>query len=124
VTIRMFLASRFRKLMFVAILAWLGCAAAGFSASAGLVPEWAPFIPFAGFFVVVLLMLLWIRCPRCGGPLGQNAGFLNAKDRFYQRRVNFCPYCGINFDDSYSAVVTIRSSGRGAVSSVGRGGDR
>ena len=49
VTIRMFLASRFRKLMFVGILAWFGCAAAGFSASAGLIPEWVEFLPFAGF---------------------------------------------------------------------------
>ena len=55
-TIRMFLVSRFRKLMCAGILAWLGCAAAGFSASARLIPEWATFIPFAGFFVVVLLM--------------------------------------------------------------------
>jgi hypothetical protein len=123
-TIRMFLASRFRKLMFVGILAWLGCAAAGFGASAGLIPESVAFIPFAGFFVVVLLMLLWIRCPRCRGPLGQNAGFLNAKDRFYQKRVNFCPYCGINFDEPYSAVPTIGSSDAGAASSVGRGGGR
>jgi hypothetical protein len=114
VTIRMFLVSRFRKLMFAGILAWLSCAAAGFSASARLIPGWATFIPFAGFFVVVLLMLLWIRCPRCGGPLGQNAGFLNAKDRFYQKRVNFCPYCGVNFDEPYSAAQTIGSSDRGS----------
>jgi hypothetical protein len=101
VTIRMFLISRFRKLMLLGFLAWLSCAAAGFCASARLIPGWSTLIPFAGFFAVVLLMLLWIRCPRCGGPLGQNAGFLNARDRFYQRRVNFCPYCGANFDEPY-----------------------
>lgn len=101
-TIRTFLASRFRKLMLTGILAWLGCAAAGFAASAGLVAEWFVFIPFTGFFLVVLLMLLWVRCPRCGGPLGYIAGFLNAKNRFYQRRANFCPYCGVNLDDPCS----------------------
>jgi hypothetical protein len=94
-----FLASRFRKLMLIGILAWLGCAAAGFSASAGLIPVWIVFIPFIAFFAVVRLMLVWIRCPRCGGPFGQNAGFLNWRDCFYQRRVNFCPYCGVNLDD-------------------------
>jgi hypothetical protein len=85
--------------MFLGFLAWLACAAAGICASAGLVAHWVTFIPLAGFFVVVLLMLL--RCPRCGGRLGQNAGNLNGKDRFYQRRVNFCPYCGVNFDEPY-----------------------
>jgi hypothetical protein len=103
VTIRTFLASRFRKLMITGILAWLGCAVAGFCASFGLIPGWIVVIPFIAFFAVVLLMLLWIRCPRCGGPFGQNAGFLNWRDHFLQRRVNFCPYCGVNLDDPCSA---------------------
>jgi hypothetical protein len=114
VTIRSFLTSRFRKLMFLGILAWFACAGAGFAASARLVPEWLAFVPFAGFAVVVLLVLLWIRCPRCGSPLGQNAGFLNGKNRFYQKRVNFCPHCGVNFDEPYSVDLTIGSSDRGA----------
>ena len=100
-TIRFFLASRFRKLMLVGVLAWFACAAAGICVSTGLVAQWVAFIPFAGFFVVVILMLLWIRCPRCGGALGQHAGNLNGKDRFYHKRVNFCPYCGVNFDEPY-----------------------
>ena len=100
-TIRSFLASRFRKLMLLGVLAWFACAAAGIGVSAGLLAHWVAFIPFAAFFAVVLLMLLWIRCPRCGGRLGQNAANLNGKDRFYQRRVNFCAYCGVNFDESY-----------------------
>jgi hypothetical protein len=124
VTIRTFLVSRFRKLMFTGILAWPSCAAAGFSASAGLVPEWIVFIPFIGFFTVVLLTLFWIRCPCCNGPLGKNAGFLNCKNRIYQRRVNFCPYCGVSFDDPFDKVLTIGSSDRGSASWLDQGGSR
>jgi hypothetical protein len=36
-----------------------------------------------------------------GAPLGQNAGNLNGNSRPYQRRVNFCPYCGINSDKRF-----------------------
>jgi len=82
------------------------------------------YIPFTGFAVVVILVLLWIRCPRCGTPLGQNAGFLNSKDRFYQKRVNFCSHCGVNFDDPYSVVLTAGSSESRAASSVSQGGSR
>jgi hypothetical protein len=95
----MFLAARLRKLMIAVVVSWLAFTAAGFGASARVIPAWVPFVPFAGFFAVVLLMLLWIRCPRCSGPLGQNAWYLNAKNRFYQRRVNFCPNCGVSFDE-------------------------
>ncbi len=108
-TIRAFLTSRFHKLMLVGFLTWLACAGAGFAASARLVPQWIAFIPFIGFAAVVVLLLLWIRCPRCGTALGQNVGFLNSKDRFYQRRVNFCPHCGVNFDEQY-AVAPVRGS--------------
>jgi hypothetical protein len=124
VTIRSFLTSRFRRLMLLGILAWLACAGAGFAASARLVPQWIAFIPFTAFAVVVILVLLWIRCPRCGSPLGQNAGFLNSKDRFYQKRVNFCSHCGVNFDEPYSVALTVGSSESRAASSVSQGGGR
>jgi hypothetical protein len=101
-TIRSYLASRFRKLMIFGVLAWLCCAAAGLSASSRLIPTWAAAIPFFGFAAVVLLMLFWIRCPRCGGRLGQFASFANTKLRFYERRINFCPYCGVNLDEPCS----------------------
>ena len=103
-TIRMFLLARFRKLMFAGTLSWLSCAAAGFSTFAGFIPTWVALIPFAAFICVVLMTLLWIRCPRCNGPLGQNAGFLNVKNRFFQKRVNFCPYCGVSFDTPLSTL--------------------
>lgn len=102
-TIRMFLASRFRKLMLFGVLAWFAFAGAGIAASSRLVPQWLPFVPFVGFAAVVLLVLLWIRCPRCGSPVGQNVGALNGKDRFYRKRVNFCAHCGVSFDEACAA---------------------
>ncbi len=110
VTIRSCLSSRFHKLMVVGFLLWLACAGAVFAASARLVPQWIAFIPFIGFAAVVLLLLLWIRCPRCGTALGQNAGFLNSKDRFYQKRVNFCSHCGVNFDEPHVSAPVRGSS--------------
>lgn len=112
-TIRSFLTSRFHKLMIFGIAAWLGCAGAGFAASARLLPQWLAFVPFIGFAAVVLLVLFWIRCPRCGNPLGQNAGLLNAKDRFCQKRVNFCPHCGVDFNEPYAVTQTPDSSDPG-----------
>jgi hypothetical protein len=100
-TIRSFLTSRFRKLVFLLILCWFAGAGAGFAASARLAPQWLALVPFTGFAVTALLVLFWIRCPRCGSPLGQNVGFLNSRDRFYQKRVNFCAHCGVNFDEPW-----------------------
>jgi hypothetical protein len=123
-SIRAFLASRFRKLMLFGVLAWLCCAASGLSASSGLIPSWVAPIPFIGFAAVVLLMLLWIRCPRCGGRLGQIVGYVNAKERFYQRRINFCPYCGVNFDEPCSPSPNNRLERSRGASSLDEGEDR
>jgi ribosomal protein S27AE len=41
-----------------------------------------------------------VKCPRCGGRFGALAGSLVARG-FLSRAVNFCPYCGVNLDDSY-----------------------
>jgi hypothetical protein len=120
-SIRAFLASRFRKLMLFGVLAWLCCAALGLSASSGLIPSWVAPIPFIGFAAVVLLILLWIRCPRCGGRLGQIVGYVNAKERFYQRRINFCPYCGVNLDEPCSPSLKNRLEQSRGVSSVSQG---
>jgi hypothetical protein len=123
-TIRVFLTSRFRKLMFFGILAWICAAGLTLSEASRLVPAWITTIPIFCFAAVVLLVLFWIRCPRCGGRMGQLAGFLNAKERFFQRRINFCPYCGVNFDEPCSAGSNNRLEQLRDASSLGQGEDR
>ena len=121
-TIRAFLASRFRRLMLFGILAWLCAAGLTLGETSHFIPSWIAPIPIFCFAAVVLLVLFWIRCPRCGGRLGQLAGFLNAKERFFQRRINFCPYCGVNLDEPCSVQPNNRLERSRVASSVDEGG--
>jgi hypothetical protein len=97
-TIREFLAARRRNLMIVGFAAWLGFAGSAFLGSRFEIP-WLPFVFFALFGAVILLLFFWLKCPRCGGTLGaMNASFTKG-GRFMPRCINYCPYCGVSLDE-------------------------
>lgn len=48
------------------------------------------FIPFMGFGGSMLYILFFVKCPKCGTPLGQAMGSMS--------KPNFCPGCGVGFD--------------------------
>jgi hypothetical protein len=48
-------------------------------------------IPFAGFFGSVVYMIFFIKCPKCRAQLGQTMNSM--------RKANFCPGCGVSFDE-------------------------
>ncbi len=102
-TIREELATRRRRLMVLAFLAWLGGGlSAIFRVKDGL--PWLPLPFFALFGAAVLLHLYWLRCPRCRGPLGIVNASLTKEGGGLRRRINFCPYCGISLDEPWQKV--------------------
>ena len=56
------------------------------------------FIGFVGFGVAILCMIFLIKCPRCGSQLGQ-LGMACALTVTTKDQVNFCPHCGVSFDE-------------------------
>jgi len=86
----------------LAIVSWLG-----FGVSISLVDESVgfpalTFFFFACFGASVLGILLFLKCPRCRGPLGATNATLKMGDFLFTRRMNFCPYCGVSLDELHS----------------------
>ena len=90
--------------MLVGFGCWLAFAGAGLAASSGYVPTWVVAIPFIGFGGAILTLLVRVRCPRCGGRLGQITGYLNPRWPGFTRPINFCPYCGVNLEEPVAAT--------------------
>ena len=97
-TIRSFLTTRIRWLLLLMVGSWLFAVLAGIAAAGGFVPTGLIVIPFLGFGAAVLV-LHRIRCPRCEGPLGHFGTRFFFRPLPGMRAVNFCPYCGVNFDE-------------------------
>jgi hypothetical protein len=60
-------------------------------------PPW-PVVVLFPIFGLVVLLLSRTKCPRCKGPLYGLAGSI-AFPFFRQRRVRYCPYCRVDFDE-------------------------
>jgi peptidoglycan/LPS O-acetylase OafA/YrhL len=106
-TIRGHIKRRVRWFMAIGFLAWL------------LIPGWLavardheqPYIPFVAmaiFASAALGLQFFVRCPKCKTRLGQigvqvGVGILKPK-------VNFCPYCGVNLDESLPAAPSAAQS--------------
>jgi hypothetical protein len=101
VTIRDYLARRKRLFIGLAVVSWLGAAGSMFLAANGNVP-WLFFVFFVGFAVAILGIMFFLRCPRCGGPIGATNATLVTDQMLFVRRINFCPYCGISLDEPYA----------------------
>ena len=64
---------------------------------ASSLPTIALAIAGVGIFTLLLGWLI-LRCPRCGESLFN--GIAVAAVRKGRRRANFCPYCGVSFDET------------------------
>lgn len=50
---------------------------------------------------IVWIKVFWVKCPRCSGPIGMsNASISDRPIMQSAKRMNYCPYCGVSFDDS------------------------
>jgi hypothetical protein len=98
-TISDYLKRRTRRLFFAMFAVWL-CMPLTFAVlgaqSANYGFPW-PILWFVAFGIAGL-MLARTKCPRCNGPLYGLAGNI-AFRVFRQKRVRFCPYCGVDFDE-------------------------
>ena len=62
-----------------------------------------PVIVFFPTFGIVALLLARTKCPRCKGSLYGLVGNI-AFPLFRQKRVRYCPYCGVNFDEPLKQI--------------------
>jgi hypothetical protein len=53
-------------------------------------------LPVIGFIGAILYVLLFVKCPNCGGGMAQFMSGL--------RQVNYCPYCGVSLDADLTAT--------------------
>jgi hypothetical protein len=101
-TIRDYVSRRVRFLFAVAALGWLS-----FPLSAYLfrgrpnpmsgVTAVLPIVGFAAFIGSIVALNWAVKCPRCLANLGRTIAFPVAVP--WGRKVNFCPYCGVNLDE-------------------------
>ncbi|MGD0504992.1 MAG: hypothetical protein ABSD02_19830 [Steroidobacteraceae bacterium] len=105
-TIRDFIKRRTRIFFGMAIAGWLVCAGsmivsenAQCKPGCGNVRPAPPTGLFLGvplFAGAILGMTFFIKCPRCSARLGQ---FSMQTPFSFGRQINFCPYCGVSFDE-------------------------
>ena len=100
-TIREVLAARRQKLLILGLSAWVGFALTGILAPPRHLP-WLVLPFFALFLAAALLNIYWIRCPRCRGAIGLTSAVLTGRGGWLGRRIDFCPYCGVSLDESWS----------------------
>ena len=100
-TIRDHIARRKLKFLILAIASWLGFGASmPFAAESGGFPALS-FLFFAGFGAAVLGIMLFLKCPRCRGPLGATNATIKMDNLLFTRRMNYCPYCGVSLDERF-----------------------
>jgi len=98
VTIRDHLAKRKRFFIGLAVVSWLGAGGSMFLAASGAFP-WLFLVFFLGFGAAIIGIMFFLKCPRCGGPIGATNATLIASHMPLVRRINFCPYCGVSLDE-------------------------
>jgi hypothetical protein len=87
--------------LILAIVSWLG-----FGASMPLAAEPSgfpalSFLFFAGFGAAALGIMLFLKCPRCQGPLGATNATIKMDNFLFTRKMNYCPYCGVSLDERF-----------------------
>ena len=58
-------------------------------------------IGFLIFFVSVFTSLIFIKCPRCSAKITQQ-GINNIKKTKNNNGSNYCPSCGVSFDEEHN----------------------
>jgi hypothetical protein len=104
VTIRKLITRRRRNFLILAFAAWLGFGGSMFVASTQGTPPWFTLIFFAAFGAAILGILFRLRCPRCKGSFGMINAPFNGKTTGINRRIDFCPYCGVSLDEPLSMI--------------------
>lgn len=68
-----------------------------------LTPRAGPFLVLGLALVFAISIILKMRvirrvtCPKCKGPLGAFSSAMTDSPRV--KKINFCPYCGVNLDE-------------------------
>jgi hypothetical protein len=87
-----------RRNLWWGLLFWLALAG-----SMVVAAEWnirfLPLVFFAPFIAIVLAQMLFVRCPRCSGNLGQLLAQTMAPGK-WKTEVKHCPFCGVDFDEN------------------------
>jgi hypothetical protein len=96
-TIRDYIKRRVRWGFGLALASWLFVALTSNMGFGGPRPGYLPFIGVFGFIGAILL-LLFIRCPRCRARFGQTIA-VPASFRLFGPQVKYCPYCGVCLDE-------------------------
>jgi hypothetical protein len=96
-TIRGYIQKRTRRIMFIGIGSWLLIATTAFL-SEDKPNSILEIIGIVGFAGAILSIMFFVKCPRCGARLGQ-LGMAQPFGISAKQRVNFCPHCGVNFDE-------------------------
>ena len=66
----------------------------------GHVPRSVMAFPVAGILLCAIYHVLMIRCPCCGKKLGHLArSLIDFSLLRFPKRIRFCPYCMIDFED-------------------------
>ena len=82
-----------RQFVIAVIVSWLLFAFGMFAELDGI-EKVLIFIGFIGFIVSIASNIYLIKCPRCNIKLGS----LTAGQK--KSEINYCPNCGVNFDES------------------------
>jgi hypothetical protein len=59
-----------------------------------------PMVGFALFFGAIIALQRLVRCPNCQARLGQTIAMPLALSWGSGPKVSFCPFCGVNLDES------------------------
>jgi hypothetical protein len=101
-TIREYIKRRVRRAMGMAVGSWLVLAVVGLLGSPAY-PSLQHIMPLFAILGVIgfggaIVSIARVRCPKCRASLGQTVAMPTAL-RVGGKQVNFCPFCGVNFDE-------------------------
>lgn len=73
----------------------------GAATSGGRLPPPLFVLGFVLFLGAMLALQYAIKCPRCSTKIGQEIG-MRVGLSLWGKQPNFCPYCGVSFDEACS----------------------
>lgn len=95
--IRELIQTRTRRFIALAVGSWLVFASSSLFGE-GNQTFILELVGFLGFASAVIGIVFLVKCPRCGAKLGQ-LGVAQPFSMSGKQRTNFCPHCGVSFDE-------------------------
>ena len=87
-TIRDYIARRKRIFLILGMVCWLGFAASiSFAGTSGGLSA-LNMLFFVGFGAAIIGVMLFLKCPRCGGPIGATNATIKMPNFLFTRRIN------------------------------------